>query len=184
MLSASYALWYNFTYILGSENALLQWKHLLETSFCCGFDQNCIVNSAQLPLIRTVHLTAIFLCHFANISGLLFRTVPMKPFLGFFTRLIFAFSRLCQRILSIFMQKWNQRLKNTANLGEDYTILSLPKADGHYVGTYLAVTSYEPYCRCEGELKFYIDGDLEYPTICGTGTEDYFWRCMGFWHST
>ncbi len=79
-----------------------------------------------------------------------------------------------------FHAKWNQRLKNTANLGEDYTILSLPKADGHYVGTYLAVTSYEPYCWCEGELKFYIDGDLEYPTICGTGTEDYFGGAWAF----
>ena len=26
----------------------------------------------------------------------------------------------------------------------------------------------------EGEVKFYIDGDGQYPTICGTGTEDYF----------
>ena len=26
----------------------------------------------------------------------------------------------------------------------------------------------------EGEIKFYIDGDAEFPTICGTGTEDYF----------
>ena len=26
----------------------------------------------------------------------------------------------------------------------------------------------------EGEIKFYMDGDDEFPTICGTGTEDYF----------
>ncbi len=26
----------------------------------------------------------------------------------------------------------------------------------------------------EGEIKFYIDGDPEFLTICGTGTEDYF----------
>ena len=26
----------------------------------------------------------------------------------------------------------------------------------------------------EGEIKFFMDGDGEYPTICGTGTEDYF----------
>ena len=26
----------------------------------------------------------------------------------------------------------------------------------------------------EGEIKFYIDGDTEFPSICGTGTEDYF----------
>ncbi len=26
----------------------------------------------------------------------------------------------------------------------------------------------------EGEIKFFMDGDVEFPTICGTGTEDYF----------
>jgi len=26
----------------------------------------------------------------------------------------------------------------------------------------------------EGEIKFFMDGDAESPTICGTGTEDYF----------
>ena len=32
----------------------------------------------------------------------------------------------------------------------------------------------------EGELKFFIDGDDEFPTICGTGTEDYFCGSYNF----
>ena len=32
----------------------------------------------------------------------------------------------------------------------------------------------------EGEIKFYMDGDTEFPTICGTGTEDYFCGSYGF----
>ena len=32
----------------------------------------------------------------------------------------------------------------------------------------------------EGEIKFYLDGDSEYPTICGTGTEDYFCGSYNF----
>jgi hypothetical protein len=32
----------------------------------------------------------------------------------------------------------------------------------------------------EGEVKFHIDGDDEYPTICGTGTEDYAGGARGF----
>ena len=32
----------------------------------------------------------------------------------------------------------------------------------------------------EGEIKFYIDGDDEFPTICGTGTEDYFCGSYNF----
>ena len=32
----------------------------------------------------------------------------------------------------------------------------------------------------EGEIKFFIDGDGEFPTICGTGTEDYFCGAYNF----
>ena len=32
----------------------------------------------------------------------------------------------------------------------------------------------------EGEIKFFLDGDDEFPTICGTGTEDYFGGAWGF----
>jgi hypothetical protein len=45
---------------------------------------------------------------------------------------------------------------------------------GHYVGTYLAWGVHNNGWWGEGEIKFYMDGDTDYPTICGTGTEDYF----------
>ena len=45
---------------------------------------------------------------------------------------------------------------------------------GHYVGTYLAVGVTNSGWWGEGEIKFFLDGDDEFPTICGTGTEDYF----------
>jgi hypothetical protein len=32
----------------------------------------------------------------------------------------------------------------------------------------------------EGEIKFFMDGDEEFPTICGTGTEDYFCGSYNF----
>ena len=45
---------------------------------------------------------------------------------------------------------------------------------GHYVGTHMAWGVNNNGWWGEGEIKFFIDGDQEYPTICGTGTEDYF----------
>ena len=48
------------------------------------------------------------------------------------------------------------------------------RAAGQYVGTYLAWEVHSPGWWGEGEIKFYLDGDKEFPTICGTGTEDYF----------
>lgn len=44
----------------------------------------------------------------------------------------------------------------------------------------MALTTLERYWWGEGEIKFYIDGDEEYPTICGTGTEDYFGGSWSF----
>ena len=55
-----------------------------------------------------------------------------------------------------------------------YTILDGVEGSGQYVGTYLAYGAHNTGWWGEGEVKFYIDGDKEFPTICGTGTEDYF----------
>ena len=55
-----------------------------------------------------------------------------------------------------------------------YTILENVKGEGHYVGTHLAWGVKNNGWWGEGEIKFYMDGDTDFPTICGTGTEDYF----------
>jgi len=55
-----------------------------------------------------------------------------------------------------------------------YTIADGIKGKGHYVGVYMAWGVHNNGWWGEGEIKFYLDGDSEYPTICGTGTEDYF----------
>ncbi|NMC40096.1 MAG: DUF2961 domain-containing protein [Bacteroidales bacterium] len=55
-----------------------------------------------------------------------------------------------------------------------YTIADGIKGKGHYVGVYMAWGVHNNGWWGEGEIKFYLDGDTEYPTICGTGTEDYF----------
>ncbi len=61
-----------------------------------------------------------------------------------------------------------------------YVILDGVKGRGRYVGTFLAWTQMEKGWFGEGEIKFYLDGDDQFPTICGTGTEDYFLGSYGF----
>jgi hypothetical protein len=56
----------------------------------------------------------------------------------------------------------------------NYILLDGVRGAGQYVGTYLAIGLTNNNWWGEGELKFFIDGDSEFPTICGTGTEDYF----------
>jgi len=60
-----------------------------------------------------------------------------------------------------------------------YTILDNVRGNGQYVGTYLFWGVNNNGWWGEGEIKFYLDGDKEFPTICGTGTEDYF---CGSWN--
>ena len=61
-----------------------------------------------------------------------------------------------------------------------YTIVDHIKGMGHYVGTYLARGTYDAGWWGEGEIKFYMDGDGDFPTICGTGEEDYFCGSYGY----
>ena len=63
---------------------------------------------------------------------------------------------------------------------EVYTILDGVGGRGHYVGTYMAWGVNNSGWWGEGEIKFYMDGDREFPTICGTGTEDYFCGAYNF----
>ncbi len=65
----------------------------------------------------------------------------------------------------------------------DYVILDGIKGWGHYVGTYLAWGVNNSGWWGEGEIKFFIDGDGKFPTICGTGTEDYFCGSYDFENS-
>jgi hypothetical protein len=62
----------------------------------------------------------------------------------------------------------------------DYTIVDGIKGKGHFVGTYMAWGVNNNGWWGEGEIKFFMDGDQEFPTIAGTGTEDYFCGSYGF----
>ena len=61
-----------------------------------------------------------------------------------------------------------------------YTIVDGVEGWGQYVGTYMAWGVNNTGWWGEGEIKFYMDGDTEFPTICGTGTEDYFCGSYNF----
>lgn len=63
---------------------------------------------------------------------------------------------------------------------ETYTILDNISGHGQYVGTYMTWGVNNTGWWGEGEIKFYLDGDTDFPTICGTGTEDYFCGSYNF----
>jgi hypothetical protein len=63
---------------------------------------------------------------------------------------------------------------------EVYPLLEGVRGRGHYVGTYMAWGVNNVGWWGEGEIKFFMDGDDDWPTICGTGTEDYFCGSYNF----
>src|SRR5207237_7308636 len=65
------------------------------------------------------------------------------------------------------------RRKNPT-VGSVYTLIDSIQGHGQYVGTYLAWGVHNNGWWGESEIKFYMDGDTQFPTINGTGTEDYF----------
>jgi hypothetical protein len=86
------------------------------------------------------------------------------------------------------------RRVNPLKDGEVYTLLDGVQGKGHYAGTYMAWQVNNNGWWGEGEIKFYLDGDTDpklsggkvvagstgFPTICGTGTEDYFCGSYNF----
>lgn len=71
-----------------------------------------------------------------------------------------------------FHARWNRT--NPLPYKEDYVILEGVKGKGHFVGCSMGWGINNNRWWGEGEIKFFMDGDGDYPTICGTGTEDYF----------
>ncbi len=68
------------------------------------------------------------------------------------------------------------RRENPTRLFHDFEILPRVKGKGRYLGTNIGVIAdsiYENTWWGEGEVKVYLDGDDKYPTLVGTGTEDY-----------
>ncbi len=71
-----------------------------------------------------------------------------------------------------FHAQWRRSL--TRREHPEHVILDGVRGSGQYVGTYLAWTQLSTGWWGEGEVKFFVDGDQAHPSICGTGTEDYF----------
>lgn len=73
-----------------------------------------------------------------------------------------------------------QYRRSNPNMSSVHTLVDGIKGQGQYVGTYIAWGVNNNGWWGEGEIKFYIDGDSKFPTICGTGTEDYFCGSYNF----
>ncbi|WP_433273409.1 glycoside hydrolase family 172 protein [Pseudonocardia xinjiangensis] len=72
------------------------------------------------------------------------------------------------------------RRSHPLQAGAVHPLLEGVRGAGQYVGTYLAWGVNSRGWWGEGEIKYYLDEDRDFPTICGTGTEDYFGGAWNF----
>ncbi|MGB2824729.1 MAG: glycoside hydrolase family 172 protein [Phycisphaerae bacterium] len=65
------------------------------------------------------------------------------------------------------------RRENPTTVKRDFVLLPRRAGKGRFIGCVIGVRNLHPRWWGEGEIKFYMDGDTDWPTICGTGSEDY-----------
>lgn len=146
--------------------------------FCCGFGQECIVNSAIITVVPSRGLNSYFAMPFHKHARITIENQHKNPIPAFFYQIDYCLYDSLPEDTSYFHAQW--RRQAITEIGKDYVILDNVKGSGHYVGTYLGLSALQRYWWGEGEVKFYIDGDEKYPTICGTGMEDYFGGSWSF----
>ena len=145
--------------------------------FCCGFGQGCLVNSLPMVVAPNRGFNCYFPMPFQKGARITVENQHKNPVPAFFFQIDYCLQKVPENAGYFHAQWRRQRLTEKAR---DYVVLDNVHGRGQYVGTYLALTTLERYWWGEGEMKFYIDGDEEYPTICGTGTEDYFGGAWSF----
>lgn len=146
--------------------------------FCCGFGRGCIVNSLPIVVNPSRGMNCYFPMPFKKKAKITLENQHEHDISGFFYQVDYLLTEEIPEDIAYFHAQW--RREYITQKQKDYTILDMVKGKGHYVGTYIALTTLERYWWGEGEIKFYLDGDNEYPTICGTGTEDYFGGAWSF----
>lgn len=146
--------------------------------FCCGFGVECDVNSLPIVVLPSRGLNSYFQMPFKKNARITIENQHANSIPAFFYQIDYTLYDELPDDISYFHAQW--RRQKITELQEDYVIVDNIKGKGHYVGTYIGLTTLERFWWGEGEVKFYLDGDERYPTLCSTGMEDYFGGSWSF----
>ncbi len=144
--------------------------------FACGMGQYVGVNSLAVCVNPKSGFNCYWLMPFRKSFKITMTNIDTKPMVLYY-QIDYTLTDVPKDAAYFHAQF---RRANPLPNKQDYTILDGVRGQGHYVGTYMTWGSNSPGWWGEGEIKFFMDGDTEFPTICGTGTEDYFCGSYGF----
>jgi hypothetical protein len=139
--------------------------------FCNGHGMRYNVVSMPIAVNPSGGFNCYFPMPFRKRALITIENQCWEKITGFFYQITYALTDLPEKI-AYFHAQWRRSM--TKREHPEHVIVDGIVGQGHYVGTFIAWTQFSSGWWGEGEVKFYIDGDTEYPTICGTGTEDYF----------
>lgn len=146
--------------------------------FLNGFSTYCQVNSMPIVVNPVRGYNCYFPMPFRKHARITIENQHPGEVFSFFYQIDYTlYDELPQNTAYFHAQYRRQRM---TELKKDYVVLDQVHGKGQFVGMFMALTTLERYWYGEGEVKFYLDGDDEYPTICGTGLEDYFGGGFGF----
>jgi len=149
--------------------------------FCNGHGLRYRVNSLPVAVNPVGGFNCYWPMPFQRRARITIENQHSEPIQSFFYQITYALTELPDQV-AYFHAQWQRSM--TRRDYPEHVILDHVRGQGHYVGTFLAWTQLSNGWWGEGEIKFYLDGDRDYPTICGTGTEDYVGGAWGFGDET
>ena len=145
--------------------------------FCNGWGSYCHVNSLPVAVNPNGGFNSYWPMPFQSKARISIVNVSSDAVPALYYQVDYSLGAVPGNV-GYFHAQW--RRSNPLEYMTPHTIVANVAGQGHYVGTYIAWGVHNSGWWGEGEVKFYLDGDDEWPTICGTGTEDYFGGAWNF----
>jgi D-arabinan exo alpha-(1,3)/(1,5)-arabinofuranosidase (non-reducing end) len=145
--------------------------------FCNGWCEPTLVNSQPISVNPLCGFNSYWPMPFRGAAKITVENLSDEDSSSLYYQVDYALAEVSEDAAYLHAQ-W--RRNNPLPYKEDHVLLDGVQGQGHFVGTYIAWQSNNTGWWGEGEVKFYLDGDEEFPTICGTGTEDYFGGAWDF----
>jgi hypothetical protein len=147
--------------------------------FCNGWGVRCNITSVPVAVNPAGGFNSFWEMPFRERALITLENLSPDNVEGFYYQIDHTLTEV-ESDRAYFHAQW--RRSNPLAYQSAHTILDGITGKGQYIGTYLAWGVRNNGWWGEGEIKFYLDGDKEWPTICGTGTEDYFGGAWNFEH--
>jgi hypothetical protein len=145
--------------------------------FCSGWCERANVTSLAVAVNPAGGFNCYWEMPFHRNARITVENQSPDEIRGFYYQITYTLTKVPEEC-GYFHAQW--RRNNPLPYKQVHTLLDAVIGQGQYVGTYLAWGVNNNGWWGEGEIKFYMDGDQDFPTICGTGTEDYFGGAWDF----